>query len=183
MELERIAKEMENIRDRQLSLTLQNEAYHFANRQEQIYKKQKPEIFKHQSLGKILACEGIIYLIGTGNIEVLSPTHRIEYVTPFNKNIELLRAQAAMFFVDPALKEIQKTIQPKEIPITYKTMLVDVFSDSKLREIWKLGRDEFTYESIFSQKSASARQQTQTEIARGRDTGSLSARMRKTLSE
>lgn len=185
MELERIVKNIENIRDAPLTASMQNDVYHFVNRLEKTYKNQRANVLNCFASEKILTCGGILYLVSTGNIEVISPTYQKQYVTPENKNLELLRAPpTGLNFVDPTLREVHKTVLPKEIPITYKILLVDVFSDNELREIWKLGREELNYEGILSQKSSiSSRQQAQPGLIRGRDTGSLSARMRKTLSE
>lgn len=185
MELEKIARNIENIRDCPLTASMQNDVYHFVNRLEKTYKNQRPEVLQNPASEKILYCAGILYLAGTGNIEVISPTYQKQYVTPANKNLELLRAPpTGLNFIDPALRAVHKTILPKEIPITYKILLVDVFSDNELREIWKLGSSELNYEGILSQKNPiSSRQQAQPGLIRGRDTGSLSARMRKTLSE
>jgi hypothetical protein len=180
MELEKIASEIQNIRDGPLSDSLQNEAYHFACRQEQIYRKQKPHITTHPLSQKILAAEGIIYLIGTGSMDILSPTYRYEFITPTNGNIDFLRAQSPMYFVDPTLKAIQKMIQPKEVPLTYKEMMVDVFSDNKLRQIWKLGKEKFKYEAIFAQRTNSGRL-VAPGVLRGKDLTSSSRR--KALSE
>jgi len=182
MDLERLVKNIENIRDRPITETMGNDVYHFVNRLEKTYKNQRNEVLIHSAAEKILTCAGILYLASTGNIEVISPTYQKQYVTPLNKNIELLRAPSTgLNFVDPTLREVHKTVLPKEIPITYKILLVDIFSDNELREIWKLDRTELNYEMIFSPRSPSGRQPA---IGlRGRDTGSLSARMRKTLSE
>lgn len=185
MELEKIVRNIENIRDGLLTASMQNDVYQFVNRLEQTYKKKRPEIIKNPASEKILSCGGTLYLIGTGNIEIISPTYQKQYVTPANRNIELLRAPpAGLSFVDPTLREVHKSLQFKGTPITYKILLVDVFSDNELREMWKLGKAELSYDGILSQKnSISSRQQAQPGIIRGRDTGSLSARMRKTLSE
>lgn len=180
MELEKIAKEIQNIRDEPLSENLQNEAYHFARRQEKIYEKQKPQILEHPLSQKILAAEGLIYLIGAGSVQILSPTYHHEFITPSNRNIDFLRAQSPMYFIDPALKAIQKIIQPKEVPITYKEMMVDVFSDSKLRQIWKLGKEELKYEAIFAQRTNSGRL-VAPGVLRGKDLTASSRR--KALSE
>jgi hypothetical protein len=184
MELERLVKNIENIRDRPLTESMGNDVYHFVNRLEQKYKNQRTEVLIHPAAEKILTCGGILYLASTGNIEVISPTFQKQYVTPLNKNIELLRAPpTGLNFIDPTLREVHKTVLPKEVPISYKVLFVDVFSDNELREIWKLGRTELNYETIFTPRSASGRQPLQSGLIRGRDTGSLSARMRKTLSE
>jgi hypothetical protein len=184
MELEKLVKNIENIRDSPLNVTTGNDVYHFVNRLEQKYKNQRNEVLKHSAAEKILTCGGILYLAGTGNIEVISPTYQKQYITPLNKNIELLRAPpTGLNFVDPTLREVHKTVLPKEIPITYKVLFVDVFSDNELREIWKLGRADLNYEMIFAPKTTSGRQTAQPGLIRGRDTGSLSARMRKTLSD
>lgn len=185
MELERIVKNIENIRDGPLTPSMQNDVYHFVNRLEKTYKTQRAEVMKSFAAENILSCGGVLYLVSTGNIEVISPTYQKQYITPENRNLELIRAPpTGLNFIDPTLKAVHKTILPKEVPITYKILLVDVFSDNELRELWKLGKDELNYEGILSQKSStSSRQQAQPGLIRGRDTGSLSARMRKTLSD
>jgi len=182
MELEKIVQNIENIRNGELTSSMQNDVYHFVNRLEKTYKNQRANVLNSFASEDILSCGGILYLISTGNIEVVSPTYQKQYVTPANKNLELLRAPpTGLNFVDPTLREVHKTVLPKEVPITYKILLVDVFSDNELREIWKLGRGELNYEGILSQKSSISGKHYASSVNRGKDTY-ISTR-RKALSE
>lgn len=182
MELEKIVKLVEEIRDKPLMESMKNEVYHFVNRQEKIYKQLRPQVLNCQASDRVLTCEGILYLIGMGRIEILAPTYQTHLITPQNKNIELLRAPpTGLNFIDPTLKAIHKTVQLKEIPINYKTLFVDVFSDNELREIWKLGKGELNYETILSPKNSTSNRQYVPGIQRGKDLTASSRR--KALSE